>query len=236
MQTQRPVSLAELVTNRLRIEIVEGHFDFGDALSESRIARRYEVSRTPVREAFARLEQEGLVRTEPQSGTYVFIMDKAEFVQVSETRSILEVGALRLAMQRNPAGLIEDWREITDEMSHAIKEGDVRLYSSSDARFHEVLFIHAENQYLDASRRVFSAKIDTIRNKLGATAEHMKKSFGEHVALYEHIAAGNVDGAAVILDQHIRHKGASFWTVPDSVPKTRWDRMQKLADNPLNRK
>ncbi|MRG71159.1 FCD domain-containing protein [Alphaproteobacteria bacterium HT1-32] len=230
MRVDGPVSLADLVTDRLRLEIVLGHFELGDALSESRIARRYEVSRTPVREAFARLEMEGIVRTEPQSGTYVFTMGRAEFVQVSETRSVLEVGALRLAMRDNGVGLAEAWRTATDNMEVALREGDSRTYSENDAVFHEALFQFAANPYLTMARRSFASKIDTIRNKLGATPEHMQKSFAEHKTLTEAIEAGDVETAATVLDTHIRHKGASFWTVPEVAPETRWDKMQKLAN------
>ena len=172
MRVDGPVSLADLVTDRLRLEIVLGHFELGDALSESRIARRYEVSRTPVREAFARLEMEGI----------------------------------------------------------ALREGDSRTYSENDAVFHEALFEFAANPYLTMARRSFASKIDTIRNKLGATPEHMQKSFAEHKTLTEAIEAGDVETAATVLDTHIRHKGASFWTVPEVAPETRWDKMQKLAN------
>lgn len=229
MRVESPVSLADLVTDRLRQEIVLGHFELGDALSESRIARRYEVSRTPVREAFARLEMEGIVRTEPQSGTYVFTMGRAEFVLVSETRSVLELGALRFAMRENSDGLAAAWRMATANMEVALREGDSRAYSANDAAFHEALFEYAANPYLVMARRSFASKIDTIRNKLGATPEHMEKSFAEHKALTELIEAGEVEKAAEILDKHICHKGASFWTVPEVAPETRWDRMQKLA-------
>ena len=85
---------------RLRREIVEGEFELGQALSESKIAARYGVSRTPVREAFACLGLEGLVRTEPQQGTFVFTIDRDQFAQISEARSILETAALRLAVER----------------------------------------------------------------------------------------------------------------------------------------
>ncbi len=235
MRAEAPLSLVDLVTERLRQEIVYGHFEFGDALSESRIARRYEVSRTPVREAFARLEMEGIVRTEPQSGTYVFTIDRAEFVKLSETRSVLEIGALRMAMQNDPEGLVAAWRETTAAMDEAMKTGDKLAYSKNDGAFHEALFEHAQNPYLLQARRSFASKIDTIRNKLGATPEHMKKSFAEHVALTEAIAAGDVSRAADMLDQHIRHKGASFWTIPEKTPETRWERMQKLVAEPIGR-
>ena len=141
MRVESPVSLADLVTDRLRQEIVLGHFELGDALSESRIARRYEVSRTPVREAFARLEMEGIVRTEPQSGTYVFTMGRAEFVLVSETRSVLELGALRFAMRENSDGLAAAWRMATANMEVALREGDSRAYSANDAAFPEGRFV-----------------------------------------------------------------------------------------------
>src|SRR5919106_7086535 len=107
---ERPRSLAEVVTTRLRREIVEGEFDFGQALSESKIAARYGVSRTPVREAFACLGLEGLVRTEPQQGTFVFTIDRAQFAQISEARSILETSALRLAIARGHADLVRHWQ------------------------------------------------------------------------------------------------------------------------------
>jgi len=232
MRVEGPLSLADAVTDRLRQEIVLGHFELGDALSESRIARRYEVSRTPVREAFARLEIEGLVCTEPQSGTYVFTIDQAEFMKVSETRSVLELGALRLAMQHDPDGLKEAWRQLTVEMEQAMRGGDSTTYSRCDARFHEALYQHSENPYLAAARRSFASKMDTIRNKLGATPEHMKKSFTEHLELSNAIANDDVEGAAEILDRHIRHKGASFWTVPEKIRETRRERMQKLASLP----
>lgn len=236
MHAERSLSLTELVTNRLRQEIVLGHFELGDGLSESRIAQRYGVSRTPVREAFNRLEQEGLVRTEPQSGTYVFTMNLLEFTAFSETRSILEVGALRIAMQRNPEALANAWRDIAEQMITAMNENDKALYSASDSVFHEALFIHADNEYLDLARRPFTAKMDTIRNKLGATTEHMAKSFGEHVALRDAVARKDVDAAVVMLDQHIRHKGAEFWTVPEVLADTRWNRMRRLAEASTNMK
>lgn len=62
---ERPRSLTELVCDALRREIVEGELEPGQMLSETRVAARLAVSRTPVREAFARLEREGLMRTEP---------------------------------------------------------------------------------------------------------------------------------------------------------------------------
>src|SRR5687768_16604906 len=136
LKLERPKSLAEVVTARLRREIVEGEFALGQALSESKIAGRYQVSRTPVREAFACLGLEGLVRTEPQHGTFVFTMDREQFAQLSETRAILETAALRLALERNGSALVEHWTCLIGAMTAAIESDDARRYSAADGEFH----------------------------------------------------------------------------------------------------
>lgn len=235
--SERPKSLAEVVTARLRREIVEGEFEFGQALSESKIAARYDVSRTPVREAFACLGLEGLVRTEPQHGTFVFTMDREQFAQISEARSILEIAALRLAIERGHEDLVRQWRWLVKAMTAALRDEDAKRYSRCDADFHQTLFSVAANPYLTAARQAFSAKIAAVRNRLGAHPEHMAKSYDEHVELLARVERGKVGLAADLLERHIRYKGESFWrhkdesfwVVPDT-PRSRWERISELSD------
>ena len=227
---ERPRSLTEVVTARLRKEIVDGEFQFGQALSESKIAARYGVSRTPVREAFACLGLEGLVRTEPQHGTFVFTMDRAQFAQISETRSILETAALGLAIERARGELVGDWKRLVAAMASAIKAGDPRRYSQNDGAFHQALFTHAANPFLAAAGQSFAAKMAAVRNHLGAQPEHMARSFGEHEALVELVESGDGGKAAELLERHIRYKGESFWAVPETAPKSRWEKISELAE------
>lgn len=225
LPSRPPAPLATLVTNRLRQEIVEGGFAFGEALSEAKIAKRYEVSRTPVREAFARLELEELVRTEPQYGTYVFTMDRTQFSLISEARSILETAALRMSNERSRAALVARWRALVAELETAADAHDPRAYSDADGRFHDVLFELAKNPYLEAARRPFSARLAAIRNRMGLTPEHIEKSRAEHRDLLRHVEAGDLDAALALLQHHIVEKGAAFWSVPETQPERRWHRL-----------
>ncbi len=226
----RPISLAVVVTSRLRREIVDGEFDFGEALSESKIAARYGVSRTPVREAFARLDLEGLVRTEPQHGTFVLRMDREEFAQISETRAILEIAALRLAIKRNRDKLTRRWKRHVTAMKSAKADGDGRRYSRYDGDFHQALFDLAANPFLDAAGQSFAAKMASVRNRHGGQPEHMARSFAEHVELLDLVERGKTSSAANLLKRHIRYKGALFWAVPETVPKSRWKKISELAE------
>lgn len=230
----RPTSLAEVVTARLRREIVEGEFDLGEALSESKIATRYKVSRTPVREAFARLGLEGLVRTEPQHGTFVFTMDRTQFAQMSEARAILEAAALRLAVERSPEELVARWTRLLDQMTIAIRAGKARHYARADAEFHETLFVLSMNPYLSAARQAFAAKIAAITSRLGARPSHMGKSYGEHVELLALVRQDDAPGALALLEHHIRNKGEAFWVECEATPNSRWQRISELAADPAD--
>lgn len=225
MRIERPQSLSDLVTDRLRKEIVEGNFEFGSALSESKIARLYEVSRTPVREAFARLELEELVRTEAQSGTYVFTMDREQFAKISETRSVLECGALKFAVERGNQQLVSGWSRITDKMSKAREKCNAKQYSELDGAFHDLLFELSDNPYLAKARATFGSRMDAIRNRLGLNEAHISKSFAEHQQLLAHVAAGETELAVQLLHVHITKKGAGFWSVPETAPKPKYSKL-----------
>jgi DNA-binding GntR family transcriptional regulator len=227
---ERPRSLADVVTARLRREIVEGEFDLGQALSESKIAARYGVSRTPVREAFACLGLEGLVRTEPQQGTFVFTIDRAQFAQISEARSILETAALRLAVERARGELVRQWQRFVEGMTTALEDKDAKSYSRIDGEFHQTLFRLAANPFLTAAGQAFAAKMAAVRNRLGAHPEHMAKSYDQHLELLALIERPDLEAALDLLERHIRHKGESFWSVPDTAPKSRWERILALSE------
>ena len=230
LKADRPRSLGEVVTARLRREIIEGEFVLGQALSESKIASRYQVSRTPVREAFACLGLEGLVRTEPQHGTFVFTMDSEQFTQLSETRSVLETAALRFAVQRNRTALIDEWRRLVAAMTGALRDGDAKTYSSADREFHRVMIDLSDNPFLAAAAQSFSAKMDTVRNRQGSRPDHMKRSYGEHSELLDLVVRDQTDMAVHLLEKHIRDKGESFWADHEAPPKSRWEKISELAE------
>lgn len=212
MGFQRPKSLSEEVTMRLRTEIVDGQLRLGEALSESMIAARYGVSRTPVREAFAFLGLEGLVRTAPQQGTYVFTITREQFNQLSETRSILECAAFRLSIERNRKPLLRQWRRVIKAMQAAMERGDGLAYCQLDGDFHHQLFALADNPHLSEATQSFATKIATVRNRLGSNPAHMKYSFSEHENLLRLLEEDKVNSAVELLDHHIRFKGETFWS------------------------
>ncbi|MBN9671543.1 GntR family transcriptional regulator [Roseibium aggregatum] len=213
LKIQRPKSFAEQVSDVLRSQIISGERDMGEALSESKIAKELGVSRTPVREAFARLELEGLVHTEPQRGTFVFTLGRCALVDICDVRVCLETTALHKAMERDPAGLAKSLKDITRKMTKARKKGDDRDYLNLDTEFHQKFFDHAKNDFLNDAYQTIAAKMACLRNKLGNHPEHMEKSYGEHLEIADLLAESETDRAIEVMIRHIGRKDGSYWNI-----------------------
>ena len=212
MSFQRPRSLSDLVADHLRDEIVSGALPADAALSEAAIAKRLEVSRTPVREAFARLELEGLVRAEPQRGTFVFSTDDEEMAALCDARAALETGALRLAMARDGAGLSARLSALLDRMEAARSRGDLMGYLAEDAAFHDAIVESAANAYLSAAYRTIAPKMAALRTRMAVSQEIADRYYADHACIRDLAAAGDAPGAEAALTRHIGRGEGSFWS------------------------
>lgn len=216
----RSVSLTDRVTAALRDALESGEFDFGEALSEGGLADKLGVSRTPVREAFAQLQREGLVVVRPQRGTFVFDLTAEEFREICDCRTELETAALRLAMAKNGALLAARLAQLVDQMRAAQSEDRVRDYLRLDRDFHQALFDLCGNRYLAASHALIAGQMAALRSRLGTDATHMKKSFQEHADIAEHVATGAFESARDLLIGHISRKEGSYWALQGGLERS----------------
>jgi DNA-binding GntR family transcriptional regulator len=191
----RPRSLAELVIHEIRELIVFGPLAFGDQLSESVLAEQFGVSRTPVREAFLRLETERLVEVRPQRGTFVFQYNEAELREICELREVLETGALHIAFARNRNLLIEQLEKAGSltETAHVTKLGD---YQSFDNAYHDTLIRLSKNEELIAASARISGRVRTIRYRLTRSFQQISDSQRGHREIVQALKDGR-DGEAV---------------------------------------
>lgn len=219
----RPKSLTELATERVRHEIVCGHFKAGEALSVTALTETLGISRTPIREALMQLTREGLVVVIPQKGSFVFDVDRKEFADICDLRAALELPALRYASSRDQVGLAAALNNIVKEMTAAREADDTSAYLDLDTRFHLALFAHCRNSYLSDAYHLISGKMAALRNRLGSDPDHMQKSYQEHIRIAKAVSKGDSGAAADILEGHIGRKEGSYWNLvsePEDGPGT----------------
>lgn len=213
LRAHRSRSLADQAAEAIRARIVSGEFELGEALSETALAVKLGVSKTPIREAFLRLKTEGLVDIQPQRGTFVFDMTAEEVRALSELREVLEIAAARLAIRRRAKPLADALDDVIAGMRDALKHGNPLEYRTLDGIFHQRIIEHAGNAFLQASYDMIAFRVQALRNRLSLDPVLNTGSFREHRQFAALVRAGEIYRASTRLSDHIRATAANFLRV-----------------------
>ncbi|MFH0796352.1 MAG: GntR family transcriptional regulator [Candidatus Omnitrophota bacterium] len=141
----------EIVYRKIKEGILNSEWVPGTKLVERELCEKLRVSRTPIREAFNRLESEGLLERMPRWSAFVKKPDRAEIMEMYEVREALEGVAARLAVLRATPDDLNKMKEAIDKTEQALaKEGgeDVKAYNQGDNEFHEALVNASHNRKL----------------------------------------------------------------------------------------
>lgn len=206
-----PKPLMEVTAEKIRDAIVSGELPLGSKLSEQRLADALGVSRSPVRDALAALQSEGLVSISPKRGSFVFTPDLRVVDELCEHRQILETAALRLGMKRNLDRLVERLETSCSKMQSALDADDPHEYTLGDHLFHNAIIKGAENRSLTKSYNQTISPLKALRTHLFTImSENTDRSLGEHKGIVEAMRAKNVDLAQSLLSEHIGHLSEAF--------------------------
>ncbi len=204
-------SLVVRLADNIREAIVSARLDLGEALSEESLAAAFEVSRTPVREALALLQTEGLVNVVAKSGSYVFSPTEDDIVELCEHRVTLEVEASRRALERNPEATLQAMRLALERMITALEQDDRLSYGAADTEFHLSFFRFCANRYLvDAYERNLG-RVAALRTHLARRARgEPDRSCNDHQRLIELAETGKQGALATLLSRHILRTRESY--------------------------
>ena len=166
---------------RLLDDIRSGVLTPGARLTETEIAERLQVSRTPVREAIRRLEADGLVVHMPRAGAVVRRLDHSEVMELYEMRTVLEGTAARLAARAASEVEIDELAAINAEMNAA--EGDGASLSELNTQFHRTLCRAARNRFLVRSVDAVHTTLLILGPSTLAQPERARAAVEEHAAV-----------------------------------------------------
>ncbi len=191
--------------DELRAAIVSGRLQPNERLVEADLTRALGVGRSAVRTALARLEQEGLVAHERHRGSRVRLVDEREAVEILETRAVLEGLAARHAARNAGEADLEDLRGILGEMRRLLDGGDLLGASDQNALLHLRLLEIA--QHNTAARLISTLKSQLVRFQYRTILlpGRSERSFAEHEAIVEAVAAGEPDAAETAMRNHLSH-------------------------------
>ncbi|MEX0428883.1 GntR family transcriptional regulator [Nocardioides sp. DS6] len=195
--------------------ILTGALPAGDLLSEVEIAHELDVSRTPVHEAFLRLEAEDLLRLIPRRGAVVVPVPPQEGADLLEVRRALETAAVRRlageAYAAARASLAERLAEAVAEQERLVPARDVAAFAVVDEAFHRAIVSASGNALAD---RFYATLGDRQRRMtigaVGGRPDHLAVLVEEHRRLADLAVAGDPDGFDTALVEHLDRTHDTF--------------------------
>jgi len=201
-------SLAEAVAERLREQIINGDLHEGEQLRQDAIAKEFQVSRIPVREAFLHLEAEGLITSEANRGAVVSALSPEEIEELFDIRAVLECHALRLAIPNMTDAHIEEAERVLKEYERALDEdAAVGTWGHLNWRFHSALYASANRPGLMSLIKVLNNNCDRYTRLHLLLTRKFHHSGKAHRAILNVCKTRNVDRAVEEMNRHITDAG-----------------------------
>jgi GntR family transcriptional regulator, rspAB operon transcriptional repressor len=186
----------------LREQIIQAELLPGERLSESDVAKTLSVSRQPVREAFIKLSEEGLVQVLPQRGTFVTRISVASVMDVRFVREAIEADIVRVVAEAPMPGTIEELRRQIAEQ-RKVPQHDRGAFLRLDEFFHRTLAAAAGKAYAWSVIESVKAQMDRVRF-LSVDDMHVGRLIDQHERIVEAIAAGDKAAAEEATRLHLR--------------------------------
>lgn len=207
--------LAEQVYNRLLESILHGELSSGTELTEVELARRLNVSRTPVREAVRRLAAEGLIVVSRNLRCHVAPFSRQDIIDTYEVRQLLEAEAARRAASRMTDATLQELAELAQAASpHSGDDWESRE-RKFDARLHEAIGEAAENARLREEILRFTRQVQMVRVLVGRDPERLEQGHKEHLAILAALQAHDETAAHQAMSAHLE---ASLSNVLQELP------------------
>lgn len=204
------MNLVDTIREQLEQDIITGIFKPGDRLDEVSLAKRFESSRTPVREMLQRLASSGLVEYRPRRGVFVKQISLNELVEMFDVMAELEGMCARLAARRITP---EQLKRLTDAMTacgESAKSLDADKYYAANNEFHMVVYEASQNNFLIEQVKSLHTRLSPYRRLQLRVRYHIRYSMLEHKQVLKAIEEGDYQQAEKVLKRHVAIQGEKF--------------------------
>lgn len=196
------ISIADQVFEELEKKILSGVYERGETLTEIKLSEALGVSRTPIREALRRLEQEHIIES-TSKGARVIGISREDIADICEIRLRLEGLAARWAAERADAAGLQLLKETVDLQEFYTQKQDPESIKDTDSRFHQTIYALCGSNSMRDTLEPLHRKLLKYRRVSVSAHSRAEKSLEEHRAIYQ--AIDNRDGAAAerLTIQHV---------------------------------
>jgi len=215
------ISHSERIRETLEAEILSGQLDAGSRIDEAALMERFQVSRTPAREAILQLISAGLVATVPRQGAVVATLSLPEYIAMLEILMELEGLAARLSARRMPLVQRRELEQAHEACRRAAQKDDAEAYGAANRRFHEIIYDGSLNDVLARQLRSMRLRMRHPQRSLFDRPNRIRHSLAEHQTIVAAILAGDEEASYRAMTGHISSGGNVYADAIASMPPGR---------------
>jgi len=171
-------------------------------LDERRLSEQFGISRTPLREALARLDQEGLVNIVPRRGIYIVRKSKAEILEMITVWAALESMAARLITQNASDDEVASLRTLCSTFDGEGVKARIDEYSDANIKFHQAILKMSKCALLNDMASGLFMHVRAIRARTISEQDRANRSIVDHMHIIEALEARNTDMAERLVREH----------------------------------
>ena len=195
-------SIADTVFDELHQQILSLELPPGTKVSEAEVARHLGVSRQPVRDAFYRLSQLGLLLIRPQRATVISKISKASVLKAKFIRTALEIACWKLVLEVITDSQVEELEDMLQQQQASIAANNQQLFHQLDDDFHRLICEIAGQGYVWTLIREQKAHMDRVRF-ISLTIGAAQKAYEDHTILVEAVRERDAVRLETVLTEHL---------------------------------
>lgn len=194
----------------LKDEILQGKLLSGQKLTEKVICEKYQISRTPVREALHKLEMEGLVESIPNRGFFVLGLTDQDYMDMFTLRKVYEVQATQWAIQRITKEELEELEELFEFMEFYTMKKDIAKMLTINMNFHQKIYAASHNRMLKNLLSSYQEMLKHRENPVAKSDTYLLEVFSEHKAIFEAFKNRDVEAGMAAMSIHMDNSMARY--------------------------
>lgn len=197
--------LNEIVYEGLRNAIIQGHIPVGERINESIYSQKMNISRTPVREALRRIQQEGLVEYVPRLGVVVKKITIEDAKEIYQIRMALDILATESAMRIMTIQQFDIMKDLLDKTQKAHDNGEVQKVIDLSRDFNDMIYEFSKMPRLESIVHRLREYLVRFRDMSLKGEARRSKALAEHWLIYKNMKNKNFEAIAMIIQEHLEY-------------------------------
>ncbi len=201
---------AVAIRRTLEDEVLHGRLLPGQRIDENGLAERFEVSRTPVREALQQLAASGLIELRGRQGAIISQLSVSDLLDAFQVVAELEGFCARLAARRMSRSQHQELRDLHALCISEVEKDDPLGFYDANKQFHELIYTGSNNRFLQEEIRRIRLLVAPYRRVITFQPGRMRESLDEHAEVMEAIFQGDGERADAAMRDHVSLLGDRF--------------------------